>query len=310
MTSQRQLVVPAEAHGLRLDQFLADAGLVGSRARGHALIEAGHVTLDGKPATKPSARLKAGQACGVTEPDLAPAKPLPEAIPLTRLYEDRDLVVVDKPAGLVVHPGAGHATGTLVNALLHHVDGLAGVGGEARPGIVHRLDRDTSGVLVVAKHDDALRALQAAFKARTVDKRYLALVYGQPPDETTYDTLYGRHATQRQRFSSKVKTGKRAVTHLRTLRRFGQAAEVELVLETGRTHQIRVHLADAGFPLLGDAVYGSRASAKLEVIPRQALHALRLEFDHPRTGKRLRFEAPVPADFVAARRALQAPKAR
>ncbi len=303
MTERRQLVVPTQARGQRLDQFLVEAGLVPSRARGQALIDEGHVTVDGQRA-KASARLKDGQRCEVTIPDVVPPKPLPEAIPLTRLYEDRDLVVVDKPAGLVVHPGAGHATGTLVNALLHHVEGLAGVGGEARPGIVHRLDRETSGVLVVAKHDEALRALQAAFKARTVDKRYLALVFGQPPDERTFDTLYGRHPTQRQRFSSKLSVGKRAVTHLRTLQRFPLGAEVELQLETGRTHQIRVHLADAGFPLLGDAVYGSRASAKVEVIARQALHALRLELLHPRTGKRLRFEAPVPKDYAAAKKAL------
>jgi len=208
--------------------------------------------------------------------------------------------VLDKAAGMVVHPGAGHASGTLVNALLHHVVDLQGIGGATRPGLVHRLDKDTSGVLVIAKNDRALTALQESFKSREVEKTYLALVYGQPPAEGTFDTLHGRHPTNRLKFTAKVRTGKRAVTHFRVTQRFSLGAQVEVRLETGRTHQIRVHFAEAGFPLFGDSVYGTSSSRRVDVIERQALHALRLTFPHPRTGRSRTFEAPVPVDLELA----------
>jgi 23S rRNA pseudouridine1911/1915/1917 synthase len=235
-----------------------------------------------------------------------------EELPLAVLHEDRDLVVVDKAAGMVVHPGAGHASGTLVNALLHRVKDLAGVGGELRPGIVHRLDKDTTGCLVVAKHEKALVALQKAFKTREVEKTYLALVHGVPrAAEARIETLYGRHPVNRQRFTGKVKEGKPALTVYRVREPFEGAALVEVDLLTGRTHQIRAHLSEAGHPLLCDTLYGSGRKAKgraveaQEVLGRQALHAWKLAFPHPRTGRVLHVEAPLPPDFTAALKVLR-----
>ena len=297
------MVAGPEARGVRLDQFLAQARPELSRARIQALIEAGQVQIGGvRP--KASLRLQGTEQIELTVPAPVAAVPQAEDLPLTVLFQDRDIAVLDKAAGMVVHPGAGHAAGTLVNALLHHVKDLKGIGGELRPGIVHRLDKDTSGLLVVAKHDVALRALQAAFKSREVEKTYLALVWGQPPDAGTFRTLHGRHPTRRTRFTGKVKVGKPAVTHFKVSKRFPTAALVEVGLETGRTHQIRVHFAEAGFPLLSDALYGTRSSRRPEVIGRQALHAWRLAFAHPRTGKPLSFTAPPPEDFQVAQRRL------
>lgn len=267
--------------------------------------------VDGRPIAKVALRLQGGEQLQVELPAPVAAKPVAQALPLRVLYEDKDLIVVDKDAGVVVHPGAGHAEGTLVNALLHRVKDLAGVGGELRPGIVHRLDRETSGCLVVAKHERALLALQTAFKAREVEKRYLALVHGAPPDQARIQTLYGRHPVHRQRFTGKVKEGKTAITSFTVKERFDGAALLEVDLETGRTHQIRVHLSEAGFPLLRDPLYGKGRKAKgaavvaEEGLGRQALHAWRLAFAHPRTGKRLSFEADLPADLEAALSALR-----
>lgn len=270
------------------------------------LIEAGQVELDGRPIAKAAQRLEGGERVALRIPPPVPARALPEAGDLEILYEDRDLLVVDKAAGVPVHPGAGRATGTLVNALLHHVKDLAGIGGELRPGIVHRLDKDTTGCLVVAKTEAALVGLQRAFKGREVEKTYLALVHGEPPAEGRFETLYGRHPVHRQRFSSKVGRGKIAITRYRVKEQLEGAAWVEVALETGRTHQIRVHFADAGYPLLGDGTYGRGRKARSAVaaeaqerIGRQALHAWRLGFAHPRTGKRLDLEAPLPDDFEA-----------
>ncbi|MDY7233271.1 RluA family pseudouridine synthase [Hyalangium sp. s54d21] len=301
----REHRVPPEARGERLDQHLARTFTELTRSRIQGLIEAGHVLADGRPA-KASARLRGGELLSLRVPPPVAAVPLAEELPLEVLHEDKDLVVVNKAAGMVVHPGAGHASGTLVNALLHRVKDLAGVGGELRPGIVHRLDKDTTGCLVVAKNEQTLVALQKAFKTRAVEKTYLALVHGQPRAEGRIETLYGRHPIHRQKFTGKVKEGKPAITVYRTRELFEGAALVEVDLLTGRTHQIRVHLAESGHPLLCDALYGAGRKAKgsvaeaQEALGRQALHAWRLAFTHPRTGKALKLEAPLPEDFQAA----------
>jgi 23S rRNA pseudouridine1911/1915/1917 synthase len=258
--------------------------------------------VGGKPA-KTAQRLRGGEEVRLSVPAAVPVQTEAEDLPLRLLHQDRDLVVIDKAAGMVVHPAAGNWSGTVVNALLHRVRDLGGVGGELRPGIVHRLDKDTSGCLVVAKNEAALAALQRSFKAREVDKRYLALVLGSPKASGEMDTFFGRHPKDRKRFTGKLLEGKRALTRYRVLEQLADAALVEVELLTGRTHQIRVHFAEAGHPLLGDATYGGRRQPKgkaalaLEVIGRQALHAWRLGFAHPRTGKPLSFEAPLPEDF-------------
>jgi 23S rRNA pseudouridine1911/1915/1917 synthase len=304
------LQIPASARGERLDQYLASALPELTRSRLKALIEEAHVSLEGKPA-KAAQRLKGGEAVAVTIPEAAPATAQPQDLALSILFEDDDLVVLDKAAGMVVHPAAGNWDGTVVNALLFRVKGLTGVGGELRPGLVHRLDKETSGALVVAKTEQALRALQGSFKSREVEKVYLALVHGEPPASATIRTLHGRHPVHRKKFTGKVKEGKPAVTHYEVRERFEGAALLEVRLETGRTHQIRVHLAEAGFPLFGDALYGGLKRGKglsrevSEALGRQALHAWKLAFTHPRTGKRLSLIAPVPADFQQALERLQ-----
>ncbi len=295
----------AADRGARLDQFLTARAEGLSRSRVQALIEEGAVTVDGV-APRASQRLKGAELVELRVPAPVAAEPAAEAIPLSVLYEDRELLVVDKPAGMVVHPGAGHHGGTLVNALLHHVKDLGGVGGTLRPGLVHRLDKDTSGLLVIAKNDVTLRALQAAFKSREVEKTYLALVWGAPPDEGTFRTTHARHPTQRLRFTGRLATGKAAVTHYTVLARFPGAAKVQVQLETGRTHQIRMHFAEARAPLLSDALYGPRAAQRPDLIGRQALHAWKLAFVHPKTGKLMRFTAPVPRDLRDAERRLRA----
>jgi 23S rRNA pseudouridine1911/1915/1917 synthase len=308
--THRFTVGPA-LRGERLDRAIASSLPQLSRSRVQALLEAGRVQVDGKPG-RAALRLKGGEALSVSVPPPEPALPEPEDLPLSILHEDRDLLVLDKPAGLVVHPAAGHARGTLVNALLHHVSGLSGVGGVLRPGIVHRLDKETSGCLVVAKNDAALQALQRAFQARSVEKTYLALVHGQPPDTGRLETLHGRHPRDRKRFTGRTRTGKPAVTTWRVRTRLHGAALLEVGLETGRTHQIRVHLSEMGHPLLGDALYGgtrkgdARVKAVQQLLGRQALHAWRLGFAHPRTGKPIHAEAPIPADLRSAIEALSA----
>ena len=319
MAERTRHLVPPDASGRRLDAFLSTLHADLSRSRLQALIDEGHVTVDGGPA-KASRRLRGGEAIEVEVPEPVPAAPLPQELPLRILHEDADIVVLDKAAGVVVHPAAGVHDGTLVNALLFHVKDLGGIGGELRPGIVHRLDRETSGCLVVAKHETALTVLQQAFQERRVEKRYIALCHGVPGSAAfTLDTPYGRHPADRKRFTGKRPVGpsRRAVSHVRVLRPLAGAALVEVSLETGRTHQIRVHLAEAGHPLLADAVYGgTRREARrppgdpvrraAEAIGRQALHARVLSFPHPRTGAVMSFEAPIPADFAAALAILEA----
>jgi len=281
-----------------------DAAL--SRSRAAALVEEGRVTLEGAR-IRPALRLRGGERIRLEIPPPAPSELRAERLPLTLLHEEASFVVVDKAPGIVVHPAAGHWAGTLVNGLLHHFGELAAAGEASRPGLVHRLDKDTSGCLVVARTDAALATLQAAFKRRDVDKRYLALVHGQPlTDEGRIDTLYGRHPRDRKRFTGRVKEGKPAATEWKVLERYSHAALLEVNLLTGRTHQVRVHLSEAGWPLLADATYGLRGKrvpgvAEAEdAVGRQALHAWRLRFPHPQTGAPLSFEAPVPPDLEAA----------
>jgi 23S rRNA pseudouridine1911/1915/1917 synthase len=240
-------------------------------------------------------------------PEPTPARVEAQAIPLVILHEDADLVVVDKPAGMVVHPAAGHAAGTLVNALLHHCRDLSGVGGELRPGIVHRIDKDTSGVLVVAKHDRAHRALAAQWKVHSIDREYLALVRGAPRGERgTVDAPIGRHPTDRKRMSTHARVSRSAVTHWSVEEPLRGATLVRVRLETGRTHQIRVHMASIGLPVLGDPVYGGgRSLPAARGLGRQALHAALLGFTHPTSGERVRFESALPADLCALLEALR-----
>jgi 23S rRNA pseudouridine1911/1915/1917 synthase len=262
----------------------------------------------------PSRKLRAGDVVVWTPPPVEKTEIGAEEIPLSVVHEDRWLVVIDKPAGLVVHPAPGHEAGTLVNALLAHCQDLRGIGGELRPGIVHRIDKDTSGLLVVAKDDQTMKALGAAFKAHEVERLYDALVVGRPPAPSgRIDTLHGRDPRDRKKFTIRVREGRRAVTNWRVAERFGGAgaARIEAELETGRTHQVRVHLAAMGCPLLADRTYGRpprdpdlRAIA--ERLGRQALHARTLGFLHPATGKRVSFSAPPPEDFQRALAALRA----
>ena len=292
--------------------FLTAQGGGESRAQLTRHIAGGAVEVDGVPATTPSRKVRAGEVVVWTPPAVVTTDLVAEALPLAIVYEDPQLVVVDKPAGMVVHPAAGHERGTLVNALLSHVRDLRGIGGELRPGIVHRIDKDTSGLLVVAKDDATMIALAAAFKAHDVHRVYEALAVGRPPAPSgRIETLYGRDPHERKKFSSRVRDGKRAVTGWTIVERIGEAVRLEARLETGRTHQVRVHMAALGLPLLGDPVYGKppRDLALREVgrtLARQALHARELGFRHPKTGAALEFRAPPPADFAAALQSLRA----
>ena len=289
-------LVAADSAGERLDRYLAAQAPALSRARIQDLIATGHVTRNGA-ASKASTRLRAGDTIALREPPPRPVATQPEAIALAILYEDADLIVVAKPAGMVVHPAAGHWDGTLVNALLHHCRDLSGIGGERRPGIVHRLDKDTSGCLVAAKNDFTHERLAAQFAGREVTKIYLALVGGKfARPSGVIEAAIARHPVQRKKMTVvPADRGRASKTSWRVLREVGAATLVECTLHTGRTHQIRVHLKHLGHPLLGDEVYGRRAGH-----PRQMLHAWKLGFTHPRTGERLNFESPIPADFVEA----------
>lgn len=324
--SLKDLRAGADAAGARLDQWLA-AQLDGdfSRSRLQALIRQGAVRLNGRVVDEPKRKLAAGDVIELDLPQAEPAEPQAEAIALDIIYEDADLIVIDKPAGLVVHPGAGNWTGTLVNALIHHCgDSLSGIGGVKRPGIVHRLDKDTSGVMVVAKTDRAHRALSEAFadhgREGDLERAYVALVWNIPTRLTgTIDAPLGRAAdrTRRAVVPAGREDARHAVTHYTVLERYGQtggkaattAALVECRLETGRTHQIRVHMAHIGHPLVGDPAYGLSFRTKANRLPellkakvtgltRQMLHAALLAFRHPSTGEMMRFEAPLPPDMA------------
>jgi 23S rRNA pseudouridine1911/1915/1917 synthase len=308
----RTVVATAGDAGQRADRFLA-AGTELSRSRVKSLIEGGHASRDGCRLAEPAEPVRAGACYTLSLPAVVAAAPLPQPLPLAILYEDADLLVLNKPAGLVVHPAPGNPDGTLVNALIAHCgDALPGIGGERRPGIVHRLDKDTSGVMVVAKSEIALAGLSAAFAARDLDRAYLALVWGLPnPAAGEIEGAIGRDPRERKRMAVLGRGGKPALTRYRTLASHAAAvAYLECRLATGRTHQIRVHLAHRGHPVVGDPAYLRRIPAAARTLPeglrrrlldfpRQALHAARLGFIHPRTGQPLRFAAPPPADMQA-----------
>ncbi len=299
-----QILTAVAPGGTRLDRAFAGTAPDLSRTRLKTLIEAGAVSVDGRVVTQPAFTPAAGAQVMARVPAPEPARPTPEAMDLDVVYEDLDLIVLNKPAGLVVHPGAGVQAGTLVNGLLAHCGArLSGIGGVARPGIVHRLDRDTSGLMVVAKTDRAHRGLSAQFADRSLSRRYLAVVEGHPrPREGTVSAAIGRSARDRRKMAVvRSGAGKPAVTHYRVERRLGPGASlVRCRLETGRTHQIRVHMTHLGHRLVGDPVYGRPARGLPEPargFPRQALHAEWLRFRHPETGAELAFERPPPADL-------------
>ena len=292
-----KLTIPRDQARQRLDRSLAQALPAFSRARLQTLIRDGLVTLNGKTA-RPRDPVRNGDVVEVREPEVEKLDAQPETIPLEILFEDDDLLVLNKPAGLVMHPGAGHQQHTLVNALLAHCKNLSGIGGKERPGIVHRLDKETSGALVIAKNDATHRGLSKQFAARTMGKIYLALVAGTPRKNTgVIDKAIERHPVHRQRMSIARRQGRSAKTEYRVLRSSGDVSLVECTLHTGRTHQIRVHLHDLGHPVLGDKLYGGKRAGNF---PRQMLHAWKLSFRHPQSGEEMTFEAPVPPDFAEA----------
>jgi len=265
-----------------------------------ALIRDGQVTVDGGPAS-PHDKVRKGMLVVVTKPEPRPSGLEPEDIPIDTLFEDGDVIVINKEAGLVVHPAAGHRSGTLVHALLFQCPDLAGVGGEERPGIVHRLDKDTSGMMVVAKNDTAMNSLAAQFKEGTVRKEYLAIVWGTPsPSSGTIRTLIGRSRHDRKKMSARPARGREALTEYTTETTWPDCSLLRVRIRTGRTHQIRVHLTHLGHPVVGDKQYGRRKpGSEGPRAPRQMLHAETLGFTHPRTGERLSFKAPVPPDMAA-----------
>ena len=310
-----KLTVTPEDEGRRLDTFLAAHVPAISRSAFQRLIEDGCVTVNGS-ASRPAHKVKAGEAIWYSVPAPKPARALPEELPLDIVYEDDDLVVVSKPKGMVAHPAPGAPAGTLVNALLAHCKGLAVVGGVERPGIVHRLDKDTSGLMVVAKNDSACLSLQKQIQARTAVRKYLALVWGDPRfEKAVVDAPIGRHPVDRKKMAvieSPARRSRVAVTELRVLERFGLFTLMEAMLQTGRTHQVRVHCAYARHPVVGDPVYsGNRrlqSGAKefvrevnrlIDELRGQALHAYYLSFEHPRTHERLEFTAPMPETMEA-----------
>jgi 23S rRNA pseudouridine1911/1915/1917 synthase len=295
-----ELTVGPDDAGQRLDTWLHAQLPDYSRSRLQGLIKKGHVLVDGAN-VRPHSPTRAGAVVSVTCPPADPVELCAEDIPLEILYEDGDLVVVNKPAGLVVHPAVGNWTGTLVNALLYHCKDLAGVGGELRPGIVHRLDKDTSGVMVVAKNDAAVQALVNQFKAGSVEKEYAAIVRGVPrPARCRIETLIGRSRHDRKKMSAQPPRGRNAVTTYDLVEAFGDvAAHVALRIETGRTHQIRVHMAHLGYPVLGDSIYGrNKPLGDLGTPERQLLHARKLTIQHPGSNETLVFEAPLPEDMT------------
>lgn len=305
MTADRvELTVEREHDGMRLDQFIASVLPGQSRSQIQRLIKDDKVRTTAAH-LRPSTTVRSGMRVTIDIPPPVPATPEPEDVALDILYEDEDLVVVNKPAGMVVHPAAGHARGTLVNALLHHIKDLSGIGGEARPGIVHRLDRGTSGVMVVAKHDQAHQELSRQFKLREVEKEYYALVWGVVHQGRRIESAIGRDPKDRQKMSSRARHARTAVTRVTGAEHLRGVSLLSVAIATGRTHQIRVHLSEIGHPIVGDVTYGGvrrhipgdlRAVGRLQ---RPFLHAARLSFVHPRDGRKMEFMTPLPADLQA-----------
>lgn len=311
----RRLVVEAEHDGARLDHFLT--ALLPDQSRSHIqrLIRDGQVT-GATAALRASTAVRAGQVYTLNLPEPVEATPRPESLPLRIIYQDEHVVVLDKPAGMVVHPGAGHSSGTLVNALLHHVRDLSGIGGELRPGIVHRLDRGTSGVMVAAKNDRAHQELSRQFADREVEKEYVALVWGVVQAGRRIDAAIGRDPSQRQKMSTRASRARQAVTRVTAARHFKGVSLLKVAIATGRTHQIRVHLSAIGHPIVGDATYGGvhrRTAAHLRAVQRLErpfLHAARLAFTHPVDGRRVEFDSPLPPDLQAVVEDIEAREAR
>jgi 23S rRNA pseudouridine1911/1915/1917 synthase len=297
------ITVPDDGDGIRLDRFLTSVLPGQSRSHIQRLIKNGHVQVAGRQA-KANQPVKEGQQVTVDIPEPVDPTPAAEALPLDIVYQDRDVIVIDKPAGMVVHPAAGHSSGTLVNALLHHVSDLSGVGGEKRPGIVHRLDRGTSGLMVVAKHDAAHAELSRQFRDREVEKEYVALVWGVVQAGRRVDAPIGRDPVDRKKMSARARRSREAVTRIVGAEPFGRTLTLARVaIQTGRTHQIRVHLSTIGHAIVGDPLYGGvrrripgdlRAVTRLE---RPFLHAARIAFKHPDDGRRMEFTSPLPEDL-------------
>jgi 23S rRNA pseudouridine1911/1915/1917 synthase len=297
------ITVPDDSEGVRLDQFLVSVVADHSRSQIQRLIKEGHVLVAGREA-KANQAVKVGQSITLDVPEPVSPRPQPEPLPLPIRYQDPDIIVVDKPAGMVVHPAAGHSGGTLVNALLYHVDDLSGIGGEKRPGIVHRLDRGTSGLMVVAKHDKAHEELARQFHDREVEKAYVALVWGEVMAGRRIDAPIGRDPGNRKKMSARARRTREAVTRIVRAEHFGRVLTLaQVAIYTGRTHQIRVHLSAIGHPIVGDSLYGGvhrhvpgdvRAVTHLE---RPFLHAAKLVFSHPVDGRRMEFESDLPPDL-------------
>lgn len=302
MPHLRVVLVESDQDGTRLDNFLTALLPEQSRSQLQRLIKDGRVTGPGS-GLRPSTQVRAGQTFTIDIPPPEATKVEAEALPLRIVYEDDDVVVLDKPPGMVVHPAAGHRTGTLVNALLHHVKGLSGIGGELRPGIVHRLDRGTSGLMVVAKHDAAHQELSRQFSDREVEKEYVALVWGVVQAGRRIDAAIGRDSSNRQKMSARSKHAREAVTRITRAHHLPGLTLCQVAIHTGRTHQIRVHLSAIGHPIVGDALYGGihrRVAGDIRAVQRLTrpfLHAARLVFIHPREGRRLEFIAPLPDDL-------------
>jgi len=291
--------VGVDERGQRLDAWLCSKLAGMSRSRIQALIKAGCVRMNGRTGKRAHAKVAKRMQVEVTIPPVAPAELEGEDIPLDVIHEDESIIVINKPAGMVVHPAAGHSSGTLVNALLHHCKDLGGLGGEMRPGIVHRLDKDTSGVMVVAKNERAMNIIARQFKNSKVAKQYVAVVHGVPePGNGRIETLIGRNRNDRKKMIVTRDSGRNAITNYTCEEKLGSFSLVRIRPETGRTHQIRVHMAHIGHPVAGDKQYGVRKNASCAECPeRQMLHAEFLSFNHPEGGKRVEFKAPLPADM-------------
>ena len=298
-----EIMVDDEQDGLRLDRVLADEIAGYSRSQVQRLIDDGQVVLPRVKAVKANTAVRTGDVIAVRLPAAVAAQPTAEDLPLAILYQDADLIVVNKPAGMVVHPAAGHDSGTLVNALLHHVTDLSGIGGELRPGIVHRLDRGTSGVMVVAKQDAAHQELSRQFHDREVEKEYIALVWGVVQAGRRIDAAIGRDPSDRQKMSARAKHAREAVTRITRAFHLPGLTLCQVAIHTGRTHQIRVHLSAIGHPVVGDSTYGGvhrRVAGDIRAVQRldrPFLHAARLAFTHPRDGRRMEFTVPLPDDL-------------